>query len=247
LRGLHETLLRYGLMLALFLDRGPGFISDDTTAVLAKLGVRLILGTAGYPEGHGKIERFNRTLLARELRGLDGHAEVDPNPAALTLRLGHWLEHVYNHHPHEGLGGQSPDQRWSADTRPLVFPASREVLEASFLLTHRRRVSADNIVSYKGVAYEVPRGHAGQKITLTRHLLEGDHLSVLHEGRSVVLHPVDLEANAYARRARPDTQPPEPPSAPTTAAHRAFQADFDPIVGPDGSYPKGDEEDDEDD
>jgi hypothetical protein len=84
-------------------------------------------------------------------------------------------------------------------------------------------------------------------ITVTRHLLEQNHLSVLHEGRSVVLHPVDLEANAYARRARPNPQPPELPSAPTTAAHRAFQAAFDPIVGPDGSYPKGEEKDDDDD
>ena len=247
LRPLHETLLRYGLMVALFLDRGSGFISDDTVAVLARLGIRLIHGTAGYPEGHGKIERFNRTLLARELRGLDGHPEVDPDPAALTLRLAHWLEHVYNHHPHEGLGGDSPAQRFGADTRPLNFPTSREALASCFLITRRCRVSADNVVSYKGVVYEVPRGHARQKITVTRHLLEGDHLSVLHEGRSVVLHPVDLEANAYARRARPGPQPPEPSSAPTTAAHRAFQADFDPIVGPDGSYPKGDEEDDEDD
>src|SRR3989442_9722869 len=89
LRPLHETLLRYGLMIALFLDRGPGFISDDTVAVLARRGIHLIHGTAGYPEGHGKIERFNRTLLPRELRGLDVHPEVDPDPAALTLRLAH--------------------------------------------------------------------------------------------------------------------------------------------------------------
>jgi hypothetical protein len=58
---------------------------------------------------------------------------------------------------------------------------------------------------------------------------------------------VDLEANAYARRARPDPQPPEPATASTTAAHRAFQADFNPIVGPDGSYPKGDKDDADDD
>lgn len=247
LRVLHETLLRYGLMVALFLDRGSGFISDDTVAVLARLGIRLIHGTAGYPEGHGKIERFNRTMLARELRGLDGHREVDPDPAALSLRLAHWLEHVYNHYPHEGLGGETPAQRWNDDTRPLNFPASREALGSCFLITRRCRVSADNVVSYKGVVYEVPRGHARQKITVTRHLLEQDRLSVLHEGRSVVLHPVDLEANAYARRARPNLRPPKPPCAPTTAAHRAFQADFDPIVGPDGSYPQGDEEDDDDD
>ena len=246
LRALHRALLRYGLMAALFLDRGPGFRSDDTVAVLAKLGIHLIHGTAAYPEGHGKIERFNRTLWERALRGLDGHPEVDTDPAALSLRLGHWLEHLYNHYPHEGLGGQSPAQRWSADSRELAFPVSHEALEASFLITHRRRVSADNIIPYEGVAYEAPRGHAGARIALTRHLLQDNRLSILHEGRTVFLEPADLEANAYARRARPDPRPIESPSPPDTAAHRAFQGEFDPIVGPDGSYPQGDEDDDED-
>ena len=243
LRALHRALLHYGLMAALFLDRGPGFRSDDTVAVLAKLGIHLIHGTAAYPEGHGKIERFNRTFWERALRGLDGHPEVDTDPAALSLRLGHWLEHLYNHYPHEGLGGQSPAQRWSADSRPLEFPASHQALEASFLITHRRRVSTDNVVSYKGVAYEVPRGHAKARITLTRHLLQENRLSILHEGRTVMLQPVDLEANAYARRARPDPHTPASAPPPTTAAHRAFQNEFNPIVGPDGSYPKGDDDD----
>jgi transposase InsO family protein len=242
LRTLHHSLLHHGRMQALFLDRGPGFISDDTVAVLARLGIHLIHGTAAYPEGHGKIERFHRTFWERELRGLDGHPGVDPDPAALTLRLAHWLEHVYNHQPHEGLGGHKPVERFAADSRPLEFPPSREALEACFLITHRRRVSTDNVLSYDGVAYEVPRGHARSKITVTRHLLQQNRLSILHEGRVVFLHPVDLEANAYARRARLDARPPEPAAPPTTAAHRAFQADFDPIVGPDGSYPKGDDD-----
>ncbi len=242
LRALYPALSRYGLMRAFFLDGGPGFISDDTVAVFARLGIRLIHGTAGYPEGHGKIERYHRTLRERELRGLDGHADIDADPAALSLRLAHWLEHVYNHHPHEGLAGQSPAQRWSADSRPLEFSASREALEACFVITHRHRVSFDNIVSFQGVAYEVPRGHAGTKISLSRHLLQANRLSILHEGRDVTLQPVDLEANAYARRARPDPSPPNSATPPTTAAHRAFQADFDPIVGPDGSYPEGDDD-----
>ena len=243
LRALHRALLRYGLMSAFFLDRGPGFKSDDTIAVLAKLGIHLIHGTVAYPEGHGKIERFHRTLRERELRGFDGHPEIDAEPAALTLRLGHWLEHVYNHYPHEGLAGQSPAQRWSADSRPLEFPQSRQAFEACFLITHSRRVSADNVVPFEGVAYEVPRGHAEARITLTRHLLQENRLSILHEGRTVMLEPVDLVANAYARRARPDPTTPAPGPPPTTAAHRAFQADFDPIVAPDGSYPRGDDDD----
>ena len=42
-------------MLAMFLDQGPGFISDDTAAVLAQLPCRLIHGAKAYLEGHGKL------------------------------------------------------------------------------------------------------------------------------------------------------------------------------------------------
>ncbi len=71
----------------------------------------------------------------------------------------------------------------------------------------------DNVIPYKGVAYEVPRGYAGQRLTITRHLLEDDALSVVHHGRRLRLHPVDLTANAYDRRGRGPAAPP-PPSEP---------------------------------
>jgi hypothetical protein len=53
LRALHPAILHHGLMRVLFLDHGPGFISTDTAAVLARLGIHLIHGTVHYPEGHG--------------------------------------------------------------------------------------------------------------------------------------------------------------------------------------------------
>jgi hypothetical protein len=55
LRGLHTVLRRFGFMDVLFLDRGPGFRADDTAAACHRLDIHLVLGTAGYPEGHGKM------------------------------------------------------------------------------------------------------------------------------------------------------------------------------------------------
>lgn len=63
LQGLFQTVGRYGLIKALYLDRGPGFISDDTCKVVARLGIKLVHGAAAYPQGHGKIERFHWTLI----------------------------------------------------------------------------------------------------------------------------------------------------------------------------------------
>ena len=246
LQGLHRTILKYGLSSAMFLDRGPGFKSDDTFAVAARLGIRLIQGTADYPEGHGKIEKFNQTESQQIIRSFDSNPEVDPDPSALTLRLSHWMHQVYNHTPHEALGGQTPAQRFHQDPRPLHFPEDRNWLDDCFLISFERRVSKDNVVPFDGIFYEVPRGYAGHRIRFWCHLLEGS-VSMIHQSERLFIHPVDVKANAYSRRAHQPETSPKAARPVRTAAMLRFQSDFAPIVGPDGSYPKGEKDDDDDD
>jgi transposase InsO family protein len=241
LGGLREVVRRFGLMLALFLDRGPGFKSDDTHATCARLGIAFIHGTAAYPEGHGKVEKFNQTWAAQLLRSFDGNPAVDPDPQSLRLRLLHYLHSVYAKTPHESLDGETPEQRWNSDPRSLSFPQDQAWLDERFVTTFKRSVSKDNVIPYEGTDYEVPRGYGGTEIPIYKNLLHGT-LSVLHEGRLVAIHPVDLVANAYSRRARA-TQPAtlETPIV-QTAAQLAFQAEFAPLVDATGGYPKGDDE-----
>lgn len=237
----HELISRRGYMNVIYMDHGAGFISDDTKAVIASLPhVYLINGAKAYPEGHGKVERFNRTALMAVLRSLDGAAEVDPDCEALTLRLRHFLFDQYNHRPHESLGQDTPSQRWNADERPLRFPASIDDLDKHFVVTEARKVSKDHIVKYGGELYEVPRGLGGEWIDVRRQVLTGE-LSILHDGRLVRLHPVDLAANAKDRRGarKPEDEAPVPGDAvPKTAATLAFERDFFPLVGPDGGFNK---------
>jgi putative transposase len=245
LRGLHRLLGRHGLPNALYLDHGPGFVSNDTEAVLARLGRRLVHGRARYPEGHGKIERYHRTLQHKLLRTLDGHPEADPDCGALTLRLLHWLREVYNHTPHESLGGETPAERFHRDERPLTRPRDRPWLDAQFTTTEERTVAKDHVVSVDGTLYEVPRACRG-RIALTRHLLSGT-LTVRADGREVEIHPVEPTHNAFERRARPSrAEPAEPKPPAATPAQRAFDDDFGPLVGPDGDYPEPDTDPEED-
>ena len=237
LRGLHGVVRRFGFMDIVFLDQGPGFKADDTAAACRRLDIHLVLGTAGYPEGHGKVEKFNQTAQSQILRGLPGAADVDADCGALELRLSHFLDHRYNQQPHEALGGQTPLARFEADTRALRFPTDDADLTDRFVVTETRKVSADNVVSYDGIAYEVPRGHAGTDVTVWRHLLSGA-LSVVHDGRVVAIAPVDLAQNAAARRALPSAPAlDDDERAPQTAAQLAFARDFTPVVGPDGGFP----------
>jgi len=236
LTGLHEAIAHHGTMSCLFLDHGPGFIALDTAEVARRLGVHLIHGEVAYPQGHGKIERFNRRALAEVLRSLDGRPDVDPDCGALTLRLRHYLREVYNHAPHAGLDHATPASRWHADSRALRFPESRQTLRQLFVVHCDRHVSQDHIVSVDSIPYEVPRGHAGQTVRIERHVLDG-HLSMLHEGRLVRLHPVDLVKNAHHPRGKPAAEEApiqRPPRQ--TSAELAFAREFAPIVDPDGGF-----------
>jgi putative transposase len=235
LRGLHKVICKCGRMDSLFLDNGPGFKSDDTHSACVALDINLILGTAGYPEGHGKVERFNQTAVSAVLRGLCA-ADVDDSCAALELRLEHFLEHQYNLRPHEALEQRSPLARWDADTRQLRFPESEAALRDKLVVTEVRKVSRDNVVPIDGVAFEVPRGHADTSLSVRRNLLSGE-LFVLHDGRLVQLHPVDLAANAVARRAKVGAPPPDDDEGtPRTAASIAFTRHLGSVVGPDGGF-----------
>ena len=239
LRGLYRLVTCYGKMDAMYLDGGAGFIADDTVAVVAQLPAALIHGKARYPEGHGKIERFHQTAIVRVLRSLDGAVDVDPEPAALQLRLWHYLCR-YNDTPHESLGQTTPRTRFEADSRALRFPDNEATLRARFIVTEPRRVSNDHIIQYEGRLYEAPRGLARERVLVRRQVLDGE-LSILHDGRVVTLHEVDLAANARDHRGRAAV--PLPEVAPVkTAASVAFERDFAPVVDADGGFSRPDDE-----
>ena len=245
LRGLFGVFNAYGVMDAVYMDGGAGFKAHDVHAVLRRFKIPFIHGKANYPEGHGKIERFNRSALARALRSLDGANWVDPDPGALTLRLRHDLFEEYNHLPHESLAGESPYQRWHASKRELKPVPNEPRLEDAFVVEERRTVSNDHCISFRSVAYEVPMGLAGRRITVERALLENDALYLRHNDKRIRLHPVDLAFNARSGRARGGEVEDEPSgSLPKNASSLSFDAEFGSILQPDGGFP--DEEDADD-
>jgi putative transposase len=236
LHGLRNMVRRYGKFSILYLDHGPGFISLDTIEVARKLDALLIHGEKAYPQGHGKVERFNQTALMQLLRGLDGRPDVDPDCGALTLRLSHYVHEVYNHAPHESLGMKTPADRFNADSKPLRFHDNDRDLQSRFVLHIERRVSNDHVVSVDGVQYEVPRGHAGERVTLHRRLLDGT-IAMIHDGRLVELHVVDLAGNARDRRARIEQEPStDDHQLPLSAADLAFLRAMGPVVDADGGF-----------
>ena len=236
LRGLHGAICHHGMMSVMHLDHGPGFIAADTLEVAARLDVRVVHGQVAYPQARGKVERFNRTATADLLRGLDRRPDVDPGLGALELRLQHYLREIYNHAPHRSLGRETPAHRFRRDPRPLRHPESRAELRSRFVVHLERRATNDNVVSVDGLAYELPRGHAGQRVTLQRNVLDAT-VSLLHEGRLTKLHPVDLTHNARDSRARDEHDSKElTHPLPKSSADLVYERELAPIIDPDGGF-----------
>ena len=235
LRGFFGVLQRVGRMDIVYFDNGSGFSADASHAVISGLDIGHVHGTAGYPPGRGKIERFNQTAQEAILRHLT-RDDVDPDCTSLELRLAHYLTEVYNTQPHSSLHGMSPQEAFLRDDRPLHPYPDADALRQKFFVDEERLVSNDHIISVDSVWYEVPRGLAGERITVARDVFDHSHLRLDHDGRSIRLREVDLQANARTRRsgARPAAPEPEPTTG--SAATRAADLALAPITQPDGGF-----------
>jgi transposase InsO family protein len=236
LKGLYEVILHFGKMVCLYLDNGSGFISNDGYLICARLGIHLINGTEGYPEGHGKIERYNRTQYGDLLRTLAGDPSVHDSFASLETRIGHYTFNLYNNRSHESLH-QTPNEKWRADSLPLRVVDDKDALAREFLITKTHKVSADNIVKAGGQLLEMPFGYAGTKVHIAHHLLDKE-FGFLHEGKMILLKPVNLAVNAKTKRSgRLTKTKPENSHGPIrTAARIAYEKVFEPIVTSDGDF-----------
>ena len=229
---LHRVLLHYGRFDAIYTDGGSAYNSDDTARVMSNLDeLAHIMGEARYPEGHGKVERYNRSTRDRCLRAL-ARPEVDPDAGSLTLRLRHDL-HRYNDTPHEGLDGDTPRQRWERSSRDLDPVPDEQWLRSKFTITVNRRVSSDHVISHEGTGYEVPRGLAGEKIEIVRRVLDST-LHILHDGQLKQLHPVDPEKNATCPRAKNHGADTEKVSGSKTASAISYEKRFGSVLDADG-------------
>ncbi|WP_438009347.1 DDE-type integrase/transposase/recombinase [Sorangium sp. So ce321] len=193
-----DALRRHGKPDALYLDNGSTYRGDILKTACARLGITLLHAKPYDPEARGKMERFWRTLREGCLNYLGAVASlVDINT---TLRA--FLDRRYHPAPHAGLLGKSPAQVYAV--RPAGDSAVDEkALRSALTERTRRRVSGDNIVSVDGIAWQLDQGYlAGQVVSVARCFIASDEPPwVEHEGKRLVLHPVDPQRNA--RRKRP--------------------------------------------
>ena len=160
----------YGLPRQLLSDNHSSFtgrllgITVAFERKLAEAGVELINAAPAHPQTLGKLERFHRTLK---------EWLQDEGPAAdlehLQLLLDRFRSHYNDERPHQGIGNQTPTERYLPAPAPAALRelelAERETpLYPPYSIT--RKVWDNGVVSYERHAINVGRRYRGATVRL---------------------------------------------------------------------------------
>ncbi len=177
-------------------DRGLEFAAHAISQAAGAIGMLVLPAPARRPHLKGKIERLGRIIAQDFLCTLPFYAHgprdaagklYGPADGPMTLErfaaeFAGWVHHYNTARPHQGLGGQTPLERWQQDATPLrELPAS----ELRFLLLagHERMIGKSGI-RFDGRHYIAPElhGRVGQRVEV-RHLPHDPRrIEVFHAG-----------------------------------------------------------------
>lgn len=212
-----DALRRHGKSDALYLDNGATYRGEILQTACVRLGITLLHAKPYDPEARGKMERFWRTLRQGCLNYLGSVASL----ADINTALRAFLDKRYHPVPHAGLLGKTPARVYAA--RPAGEGTVDETqLRVALTVRSRRRVSGDNIVSLDGVLWQLDQGYlAGQIVSVAQcFVAPGEAPWVEHEGKQLLLHPVDPLKNARRKR---------PPRGGPAADKPTRPVDFHPV------------------
>ena len=212
-----DALRRHGKSDALYLDNGSTYRGEILQTACVRLGITLLHAKPYDPEARGKMERFWRTLRQGCLNYLGSVASL----ADINTALRAFLDKRYHPVPHAGLLGKTPAKVYAA--RPVgEGMVDEKALRAALTERSRRRVSGDNIVSLDGVLWQLDQGYlAGQIVSVAQcFVAPGEAPWVEHEGKRLLLHPVDPLKNARLKR---------PPRGGPAADKPTRKVDFHPV------------------
>jgi transposase InsO family protein len=212
-----RALRRWGAPDALYLDNGSTYRGNVLRLACERLGVTLLHARPYDAPARGKMERFWRTLREGCLDFLGALASLDD----VQRKLRAFVETHYHQAPHAALVGRAPGIVFAEGMDGRTDDLTEERLRSALTVRQKRRVRNDTTLSLDGRTWELDQGFlAGRIVTVARNLVDPDLPPwVEHEGKRLVLHPVDPTANARRKRLPKKTAP----------APSASPVPFDPV------------------
>lgn len=207
-----RSMQKYGKPKRLYYDNGKVYRARHMRHIVATLGIHGIVFTQAYrPEGHGKIEAFNRLVKSAfiaEVKASNIRTLDELNEAFLA-----WMELEYNAQVHSETG-QTPNERWSAGIEHVGYIDERQ-LRLAFRWKEDRTPDKTGLFSLFGTRYQVGPGLARRRIQV---YFDPEDLSEVevHHGGNFVERCVPFEVQTH-RRPKPE---PREPAAPADGASK---------------------------
>lgn len=156
-----RALQRYGKPHRVYYDNGMVFRSNHMKILCAELGIHKPIHTPPYrPEGHGKIEAFNRFCVNNFI------AEVKASKVATLDQLNEaffaWVDEEYNHRKHSELA-MSPKKRWLKDSSRIEY-LDEEKIRVAFLWRELRTPDKTSIIKLFSRSYKLSPTLARQRV-----------------------------------------------------------------------------------
>jgi transposase InsO family protein len=212
-RVLKVGILRRGVPLAVYVDNGRVYSSNQFGAACASLDIQRIHAAPYSPEGKGKIERFFETVRLQFM------PEVEVSEIATLSLLNEsfwaWLECVYHRSLHRETQ-QTPLERFQQGL-DTVRSADPEILRKAFLWRETRKVRKDGCIELQGNRYQIDPHLAGRKLELRFDPFDLSKMEVFLEGvslgKAVVLIQGREKHISVERLATQPLLPPKPKSS----------------------------------
>lgn len=192
------AIARHGLPAMMLTDNGSAFtgkhrgVQTRFETNLAALGVHTITSSPYHPQTCGKNERSHRTVRrwlaaqppAGDLAELQTHMDT--------------FNHLYNSlRPHQGLGGQTPNQRWeTAELQPDPHPHDTP---APAMRITTGRVDRRGVIAVDGCTVQVGRAWQHTTLTICR---QADHVVIFD--RDTIVRELTLDRT---HRYQPNNHP----------------------------------------
>ena len=180
-RVLKVGILRRGVPLAIFVDNGRVYSSNQFGAACASLGIQRIHAAPFSPESKGKQERFFETVRLQFM------PEVAASAIATLTDLNEsfwaWLECIYHRTVHSETG-ETPLERFQQGSHDLRS-ADPITMSTAFMWREIRQVRKDGSLDLQGNRYQAPRALSGRKIELRFDPFDLSNLQIWLDGTSI--------------------------------------------------------------
>lgn len=207
-----RSLQKWGVPRRVYYDNGQVYRSGHMKRIGAYLGIhRIVFTKPRRPEGHGKIEAFNRYVRAAfiaELKASSVTTLDELNEAFVA-----WADRDYNRRVHSETG-EAPLDRWRREADRARY-ADDEKMRQAFLWKETRTADKAGVFGLLGVRYQVGPELARRKLEV-RFDPEALHEVEVWRGGEFRMRARPLAVSAH-RRPRPKPEEVPPADAPKIA------------------------------